>query len=91
MKTFFVICEQTCPKCSGEKYLDNPFYNSECPDEFRKKQDEWMEKVGGTGLQSLMPAKELICDECKGDGVVRQEVDLKTAIQEIGAMGYWSY
>ena len=67
MKRYLITCEETCPLCKGEKTILLQGLVS-WPDDAPKH---------------LSETEAETCDNCKGTGVMRKEVDLAKAIREV--------
>lgn len=85
---YLVIKAETCGRCSGRGYIDNPVWEEFW--EAYKDKDYMPEKeeiedyfIKIHGLNSV-PPQIIDCFQCDGDGIVKEEVDLKKVLKELG-------
>lgn len=82
---------ETCPKCDGARLVDNPEWeqlDERCPAEQLPDEtpaDTFWRLVAETWPAGNEPPEEIVCGECHGEGVIESWVDLRAALQEIGA------
>lgn len=74
MKTYKVICEETCPECNGAKWIPNP----ECYKFKNPRSITELDRIG----------EEIPCPKCNGTGTIRTEVDMEQALIEIDRKRY---
>lgn len=96
MKYYKVICEESCPTCSGSGVLVNPIWREIWKDfdAFKKHHpdtavfnDAWLAKWSkekGYWSVDEIGAEEKPCGECEGTGRVRREVSIAEVLAEFG-------
>jgi hypothetical protein len=88
MAKFYVMKEETCPRCGGEKYIqpqiwvdywawvrDFKNHNGRLPDP--GEDPTWVYEL---------PAEEILCPDCNGRGVQTEKVELADALHELGCI-----
>lgn len=96
MKYYKVICEESCPVCSGSGILVNPIWREIWKDfdAFKKQypdsaifNDEWLSRwASEKGYWSVdeLGTEEKACSSCSGKGRATHEVSLQEALLELG-------
>lgn len=97
-KQYFVIAKETCPECGGERVIcpNVDFYKRYYEfvktligmdqHTYSQKQAAWIREQGFDPLN--MPAEEVECPDCRGNGEIVGQVPLTEAIRELSSQGF---
>jgi len=80
MKTFFVLCQESCPRCQGCRVVANPLWERYFLETGgHSDPDRWARDNGFDCALDLGPQEEP-CHDCDGQGTVQRLVPLHEAL-----------